>query len=60
MLPHFLDNRFTVGGEVVGLTLRPPFTPRKIPDTHFCHMLSKSQSHSAVGIIMSIEKNPMI
>jgi hypothetical protein len=35
-LPHFLDNRLTDGGEVVSLTRRPPFTPRKIPGTHFC------------------------
>jgi hypothetical protein len=34
--PHFLDNRLTDGGEVVNLTPRPPFTPRKIPGTHFC------------------------
>jgi hypothetical protein len=26
-LPHLLDNRLTDGGEVVGLTRRPPFTP---------------------------------
>jgi hypothetical protein len=30
MLPHFLNNRLTNGGEVVSLTLHPPFTPRKI------------------------------
>jgi hypothetical protein len=35
-LPHFLDNRLTDSGEVVSLTRRPPFTPRKIPGTHFC------------------------
>jgi hypothetical protein len=35
-LPHFLDNRLTDGGEVVSITRRPFFTPRKIPDTHFC------------------------
>jgi hypothetical protein len=35
-LPHFLDNRFTDGIEVVSLTCRPPFTRRKIPRTHFC------------------------
>jgi hypothetical protein len=35
-LPHFPDNRLTDGGEVVSPTRRPPFTPRKIPDTHFC------------------------
>jgi hypothetical protein len=30
------DNRLTDGGEVVSLTRRPPFVPRKIPGTHFC------------------------
>jgi hypothetical protein len=35
-LPHFLDNRHTDGGEFVSLMGRPPFTPRKIPGTHFC------------------------
>jgi hypothetical protein len=30
-LPHFLDNWLTDGGEVVSLTRRPPFTPKKIP-----------------------------
>jgi hypothetical protein len=34
-LPHFLDIRLTNGGEVVSLTRRPPFAPRKIPGTHF-------------------------
>jgi hypothetical protein len=34
-IPHFLDNRLTDGGEVVSLTRRPFFTPRKIPGTHF-------------------------
>jgi hypothetical protein len=33
---HFLDNRLTDGGKVVSLQRRPPFTPRKIPGTHFC------------------------
>jgi hypothetical protein len=35
-LPHFLHNRFSDGGEVVSLTRRLPFTPMKIPGTHFC------------------------
>jgi hypothetical protein len=35
-LPHFLDNRLTVGGDFVSLTRRPHFTPRKIPGTNFC------------------------
>jgi hypothetical protein len=30
-----LDNCLTDGGKIVGLTRRPPFTPRKIHDTHF-------------------------
>jgi hypothetical protein len=34
ILPRFLDNRLTDGGEVVSLTRRPPFTPRKIRGTH--------------------------
>jgi hypothetical protein len=29
---NFLDD----GGHVVSLTRRAPFTPRKIPGTHFC------------------------
>jgi hypothetical protein len=35
-LPPFLDSRLTDDGEVVSLTRSPPFTPRNIPDTHFC------------------------
>jgi hypothetical protein len=34
--PHFLDNRLTDGGEIVNLMRRSPFTPTKIPGTHFC------------------------
>jgi hypothetical protein len=50
-LPHFLDNRITDGGEVVSLMSWPPFTPRKIPGTHFCSILSGPQGHSAAGRI---------
>jgi hypothetical protein len=32
---HFLENQLTDDGEVLGLTSRPPFIPRKIPGTHF-------------------------
>jgi hypothetical protein len=35
-LTHLLDNWLRDGGEVVSLTRRPPFTPRKIPGTHLC------------------------
>jgi hypothetical protein len=34
--PTFSDIRLTDGGEVVSPTRRSLFTPRKIPDTHFC------------------------
>jgi hypothetical protein len=56
-LSHFLDNRLTVGGEVVNLTRRPVFTPRKIPGTHFCQRLSRPQALIAAGRIRSIEKS---
>jgi hypothetical protein len=34
--PTFSDTGLTDGGEVVGSTRRPLFTPTKIPGTHFC------------------------
>jgi hypothetical protein len=40
----------------LSLRLLPPFTPRKIPDTHFCYRLSRLQGHSTAGRIKSIEK----
>jgi hypothetical protein len=35
MLPYFLDYRLANEAEVVSLTRRRPFTPRKIPGAHF-------------------------
>jgi hypothetical protein len=35
-VPHFIDSRLTDGGEVVSLTRRPFFTPKKISGAHFC------------------------
>jgi hypothetical protein len=55
-LPYFQNNRLTDGGEVVSLTRRPPFTPRKIPGTHFYYNLSEPQGNSEAGRIRSIEK----
>jgi hypothetical protein len=55
--PHFLDNRFTDGSEVVSLMPWPPFTPRKIPGIHFCYRLSQPRGHSATGRIRSIIKS---
>jgi hypothetical protein len=51
---EFLDNRLTDGGEVVSLTPRLPFTPRKIPATHFYERLSAARR------IRSIEKSNKI
>jgi hypothetical protein len=42
-LPHFLQNRLTIGGEVVILMRLPSFTLKKIPDTHFCSEADSSQ-----------------
>jgi hypothetical protein len=53
-LPHFLDNQLTDSYEVVCLTCRPPFNPRKIPGAHFCYRLIWSQG---VGRIRSTEKS---
>jgi hypothetical protein len=45
--PKFSRQLLTDGGGVISLTLPPLFTPRKIPGTHFCQRLSRSQGHSA-------------
>jgi hypothetical protein len=47
----------TDDGEVVSLTRCSPFTPRKIPGTHFYYRLSRPQGHIAAGRIRSIEKS---
>jgi hypothetical protein len=44
------------GSEII-LLHQPPFTPMKIPGTHFCERLSLSPGHSAAGRITSIEKS---
>jgi hypothetical protein len=55
--PHSLDNQLTDGSEVVGFMHWPPFTPRKIPGTHFCYRLSQPQGHIVAGRIRSIKKS---
>jgi hypothetical protein len=59
--PHFL---WTIGSQMaVGLSISRagrPLPPRKIPDTHFCYRLSRTQGHSPAGRITSIEKNHLI
>jgi hypothetical protein len=53
----FSRQSLTDGGEVDSLMRRQPFTPRKIPGTHFCYRLSQPQGHSAAGRVRSIEKS---
>jgi hypothetical protein len=54
-LPHFPDSQLTDGSEAVSLTHWLPFTPRKIPGSHFCYSLNRPQDHSAAGRIRSTE-----
>jgi hypothetical protein len=57
-IPYFLDNRLTDGTEAFNLTNWLPFTPSKIPGSHFCYRLSRVQGHSVDVRTKSIE-NPM-
>jgi hypothetical protein len=56
-LPHFLDSRLTNGGEVVSLTRRPLFTPRKIPSIRLCYRLNQPQGLNKDGRFRSIQKS---
>jgi hypothetical protein len=56
-LPHFLDNRFTDGGEVVCLVRQPHFTPQEDSWTLFLLEAESARGPSATGRIKSIEKN---
>jgi hypothetical protein len=56
-IPHFIDSRVTDGGDVVNLTRRQPFTPRKIPGTNLCQRPNTPKGHNAAGRIRSIEKS---
>jgi hypothetical protein len=55
-LPHFLDSRFTDGGEVISLTHRPSLSPGRFLVLISVKRLSRHQGHSAAGRIRSIEK----
>ena len=46
------------GGKVVSLTRRPLFLPPgNVPCTHFCWRLSRTQDHSAIGMIRSVKNS---
>ena len=56
---RFLDFVSTAqdGGKSVSLTHRPPLPPGNTPGTHFCWRLIRSQDHSAIGRIMSMQNS---
>jgi hypothetical protein len=56
--PHCLDNQLTDGSEVIGLTRRPRFTPRKV--LIYVRRLSRLQGHIAAGWIRSITKSNVL
>jgi hypothetical protein len=51
---HFTRDESTIAALSAG---RSPFTPRKIPGTHFCQRLSRLQGHSTAGWIRPIDKS---
>jgi hypothetical protein len=52
MLPHFLDNRLTDGGEVVSPTRRPSLPPGRFLVLISVRGRVDPQGHSAAGRIM--------
>jgi hypothetical protein len=56
-LSHFLDNRLTDNGEVVSLTLRPPFTPKENSWYSFLLEAESTPGLCAARKIRSIEKS---
>jgi hypothetical protein len=44
-------------GKVVSLMHWPALSPGNAPGTHFCYWLSRPQSHSAIGRIMSMKNS---
>jgi hypothetical protein len=45
------------GGKVVSPTHRPSLSPGRIPGTHFCYRLSRSQDHNTTGRIKSLKNS---
>jgi hypothetical protein len=56
-LPHFLDNRLTVGGEVISLTRRQPFTPQKYSWYSFLLEAELTQDRNVAGRVRSTENS---
>jgi hypothetical protein len=59
-LSHFLDSQLTVGGEVVSLTCRLPFTPQE--DSWYSFVLEAESTPRAIMLLEGLDqlkKNPM-
>ena len=53
--PRFQDNRHKKVARLSALSTGQLYPPAKIPDTHFCYRLGRSQGHSAAGRIVSMK-----
>jgi hypothetical protein len=59
-IPHFVDSRFTDGGEVVSITHRPQLLPRNSISQLLCSFLVEAEQTaggSAAGRIRQIKNN---
>jgi hypothetical protein len=60
-IPHCLDNRLTVGGNVVRPTHQPHFTPQKhdfyASGTHLCYRLSEPQGLVRSEVLGHLKKS---
>ena len=56
-LPEFQDDRHTKVARLSGLCTGRLYPPGKKPGTHFCKRLSRSQGHSRVGRIKSMNNS---
>jgi hypothetical protein len=56
-LLQYVHNRLTVGGKVVSLTRRPPFTPQEDSWYSFQLEAESTSGHSAAGRIRPFEKS---
>jgi hypothetical protein len=51
IIPYFLENRLTDGGEVSSIMWRPRFILQEDSCTNFCSRRSKLKGHSVAGRI---------
>jgi hypothetical protein len=56
-MPQILGQSVHEVGKFVSPTYRPPLPPGNNAGTHFCQSLSRPQSHTAAGRIMSMKNS---